>query len=177
MHGFDSAKARTLGAEIFKTYMQWKKMEQGRAHRIRKADLFVKGRISESVPERVPGGTWNISQEFSLSLSLYQRKFSGKLPIYELLGSLTGIVVLVVVVLVVVVVAVVVLVVVVLVVVVLVVVVLVVVVVVVVLVVVVVAVVVLVVVVLVVVVLVVVVVVVVLVVVVVAVVVLVVVVQ
>lgn len=55
-------KARTLGAEIFKTYMQWKKMEQGRAHRIRKADLFVKGRISE----RVPGGTWNISLEFSI---------------------------------------------------------------------------------------------------------------
>ena len=48
-----------------------------------------------------------------------QRKFSGKLPIYELLGSLTGIVVLVVVVLVVVVLVVVVLVVVVLVVVVL----------------------------------------------------------
>ena len=43
------------------------------------------------------------------TIDYYQRKFSGKLPIYELLGSLTGIVVLAVVVVAVVVVAVVVL--------------------------------------------------------------------
>ena len=35
---------------------------------------------------------------FFKQFSIYQRKFSGKLPIYELLGSLTGIVVLAVVV-------------------------------------------------------------------------------
>ena len=44
-----------------------------------------------------------------IPLFIYQRKFSGKLPIYELLGRLTGIVVLAIVVVAVVVVAVVVL--------------------------------------------------------------------